>query len=222
MAEEDFACDPGEVCSDGLCGLSCGGTTPTRCGEACVDTSNNRYHCGGCTTDDEDFACTAGEICTAGACVTTCSACWIVDECYGVGQLSPDNPCQICDPDRSTDGWSANTGASCDDGNFCNGRETCSGEVCSVPGTAPCIDDGFYCNGTEGCDEATDRCTHSGDPCGAGEVCDEGDNECCLDEFTTDCDAEGDWVLLDGCDDVVTVLEDCAADEGCAPDDGCI
>src|SRR5690606_33440882 len=61
------ACDDGEVCSGGSCGLSCGGDTPTLCGSSCVDIQTDRGHCGAC-----DNACDDGEVCSGGSCGPSC------------------------------------------------------------------------------------------------------------------------------------------------------
>lgn len=72
-------------------------------------------------------------------------------------------------PDESGDGGTldAPTGccvvdAECDDGQFCNGREVCSGSAleCCTPGTPPCP--------AGACDEAMDRCTSDGGGADAG------------------------------------------------------
>jgi hypothetical protein len=96
--------------------------------------------------------------------------------------------------------------ADCDDGQYCNGLETCNTVTCSCQaGTPPncddgvdctedscddetgacvnisndenCPDDGLYCNGEELCDPAKD-CFHTGDPCPAGTVCNEDTGSC--------------------------------------------
>src|SRR6185436_14133485 len=58
----------------------------------------------------------------------------------------------------SPDAWSCATDAQCDDGAFCNGRETCpSGGICRS-GTPPCS----VATG-QTCDEANDRCCTDAD-----------------------------------------------------------
>lgn len=100
----------------------------------------------------------------------------------------------------STDACPCANSAECDDGLFCNGAETCVGNVCQ-PGTAPCsqptpncveaedrcvfclvdadcADDGIFCNGTQTCNTMTGLCEAGanlpvGTPCG-----DATDNDC--------------------------------------------
>jgi len=81
--------------------------------------------------------------------------CLIGGSCYSAGAPNPQNPCQACDPLRDPNGWSADDAASCDDGLFCNGPESCSGGTCQA-GAPPCSDDGLDCTGT--CSEDDDAC----------------------------------------------------------------
>lgn len=65
------ACDDGQVCSEGVCGLACGVGMVT-CADSggaalCVDTQTNAAHCGSCGN-----ACAAGKSCVGGACVVGC------------------------------------------------------------------------------------------------------------------------------------------------------
>jgi hypothetical protein len=70
--------------------------------------------------------------------------------------------------------------ADCDDGNFCNGEETCDVGGACQQGTPPCPDDGEFCNGSELCYEDTDLCSNTGNPCEEGTICKEDTNECKL------------------------------------------
>ncbi|MCP3980358.1 MAG: hypothetical protein GY716_13735, partial [bacterium] len=73
-----------------------------------------------------------------------------------------------------------------DDGEFCNGAESCNiGTGQCVSAGDPCGDDGEFCNGAESCDEGADQCVSAGDPCGddgqfctGTESCDEGGDQC--------------------------------------------
>ncbi|MBN1514154.1 MAG: S8 family serine peptidase [Phycisphaerae bacterium] len=108
----------------------------------------------------------------------------------------------------------------CDDGLFCNGAETCVGEVCQ-PGTDPCpgqlcreaddtcvdclvdgdCDDGQFCNGAETCDP-NGSCQPGSDPC-PGQLCRESDDTC------VECLADAD------CSDTNTCTTDTCADGTC-------
>jgi hypothetical protein len=65
----------------------------------------------------------------------------------------------------------------CDDGDFCNGLETCIYGTCE-PGVDPCLDDGEFCNGEEICNEEDDICAHSGSPCPGYLDCVEENDQC--------------------------------------------
>lgn len=65
----------------------------------------------------------------------------------------------------------------CNDGEFCNGVETCSSNAC-VPGSPPSCDDGLFCNGDEICVFGGTGCQSQGNPCPLPATCDELLNEC--------------------------------------------
>ncbi|MBZ0271507.1 trypsin-like serine protease [bacterium] len=115
-----------------------------------------------------------------------CSGCVIDGQCWDNGDVNPDDICQQCNVASSGSSWSpANAGASCNDGKFCNGQDTCSNGSCS---------------------------NHSGDPCGSGKECSETQDQC-VDEGTggddDDDDDDDDGDDDDGekpCADVLTTI----------------
>jgi hypothetical protein len=116
-------------------------------------------------------------------CVTACSGCQIDSVCYTSGQANPQNACQICNTAVSTTAWQPNDGAACDDGLFCNGTDTCSG----------------------------DTCQHSGDPCDLPFVCwEDGGGQCCSPDASTACNATGDVASYDSCGHELSVVDECA------------
>src|SRR5262245_21714810 len=80
---------------------------------------------------------------------------------------------ELCDgKDNDCDGQiDEGTDLVCDDGNACNGVETCGGAAGCQPGTPLVCDDGNACNGTESCDPASG--CHAGTPltCDDGNAC---------------------------------------------------
>jgi hypothetical protein len=66
----------------------------------------------------------------------------------------------------------------CDDGQFCNGMETCDPANGCESGPPPDCDDGVFCNGREQCDG--NQCTPGSAPC-AGMGCDEAGRTCIVD-----------------------------------------
>jgi hypothetical protein len=131
-------------CANGEC-TPCQDSTDCRTGEVCV--------VGGCYSKDcEDVSCGAGQVCLpdAGCADTSCvgvvcptgqacvgGACG--DDCvidgtsYHSGTLSPNSPCQGCQPTVSTLGWSnLSDGAGCGIGLIC-ASGTCSSD-CDIGG----------------------------------------------------------------------------------------
>src|SRR5438552_10713878 len=210
-------CDDGVVCTHDTCDPQAG----------CMHDSIPNC----CRTDadcNDHDACTGTETCevATGMCHPgTALVCDDGDPCNGVETCDPAAGCQpgspldcadhvFCTADSCVNGVGCThtpianccvSGADCDDGNFCNGFETCVDNQCTpgtapscddhdvctddscdpqlgclhVPNTDPC-DDGVFCNGTDTCSDG--MCTHSGDPCTGGPEC---DNTC--DEAAKDC-----------------------------------
>jgi C1A family cysteine protease len=138
---------------------------------------------------------------------TVCSGCIIGGACYANGTPKPGNPCQSCDISQSQTAWSNNT-AACDDGNLCNGADTCSGGSCSVHANPPNCDDGNVCT-DDSCVPAT-GCKHTNntDSCTDGNLCNGTDScsggSCSVHTNPLNCD-DG-----NGC-----------TDDSCVPASGC-
>ncbi len=69
-------CEPGHVCIDGQCELSCP-IGLVDCGGSCIDPDTNRLFCGatpgcGAGASSEGSVCDPGFLCVAGACTLTC------------------------------------------------------------------------------------------------------------------------------------------------------
>ena len=101
--------------------------------------------------------------------------------------------------------------ADCNDGQFCNGTETCDAMGVCQPGTAVICDDGVSCT-IDSCSESSDTCFHTADDT----VCDDGlycnGTETC--DGVLDCQAGLDPCGGAGCDDT---LDAC----GCVSDPDC-
>jgi hypothetical protein len=68
------ACDPGEVCVDGTCEVTCGSGL-VGCGGSCIDPLSDPDHCGAsgsCKGADAGAACEQDEACVDGACSSSC------------------------------------------------------------------------------------------------------------------------------------------------------
>ena len=100
-----------------------------------------------------------------------------MDGCTGLGEAGTGSKCD-CDPIvLEVDPCSL---IICDDGNVCNGEETCdssSGTAVCTNGTPLVCDDGLFCNGVETCDPAN--------ACQAGAAPDCNDGVSCTDTRAT-------------------------------------
>jgi hypothetical protein len=209
----------GDDCSGCLIGSICYPdqvTNPDNPCQVCDPAASTSYwdNNDGAGCDDGVF-CNGVDLCSAGSCsdhagnpcgallmcdenndecVTACTGCQIDSACYTNGQTNPQNGCQICNTSVSTTTWQANDGASCDDGLFCTGADTCSGETCQG----------------------------AGDPCDFPFVCwEDGGGRCCNPDDSTACNADGDVASYDSCGHELAVVYDCADTNGSCQNAAC-
>lgn len=196
----DSDCNDGNLCTTDTCNQVQGP-------DHCVYTPNTD------SCNDGD-ACTQIDTCSGGVCVggnpVVCTA---SDQCHDAGTCNTGTG--ICsNPSKEN-------GASCSDGFFCNGLETCSLGVC-LDGADPVCDDQNACTGVETCNEETDGCTNPMDVvCDAREcydagVCNPGDGICNYvpSESGTPCDGVG---MCNG----QGLCVECNVNENCAPYQSC-
>lgn len=175
-ADEASVSGGGAVCGNSVIesGEQCDDGNETADGNCCSATCLWQAAATACTTDGlecTDDVCNATGTCTHGntangtACSTDSNGC-------------TDDTCQsgLCD-------HTANS-ASCNDGVFCNGTDTCSGGACVVHTGDPCDGADGDADCSEMCNEAADACT-TNDP--AGSACPTDSNICTDDE----CDGAG-------------------------------
>ncbi len=164
-------CDDADACTTDACtdGVCSNDAVVCAVDEVCVD--------GVCTlVCVADADCTAVDACSTGTCVdgacTTASAC---DD----GLACTDD---TCDDATATCGNVSNCAA----GEQCGADGLCTpGTACTVATAAvDCPDDGDFCNGTESCG-ADLFCVSSGDPCVAPQTCNEALNSCVSPPGTT-------------------------------------
>jgi hypothetical protein len=119
------------------------------------------------TSCDDGNKCNGLETCQGGSCSAgTAVACTVLDRCHGVGTCAPATG-TCSNPTRAD-------GVDCDDGNKCNGLETCRGGVCS-PGTAVACTAKDGCHKVGTCDPASGACSNplapDGTSCGNDNKC---------------------------------------------------
>ena len=187
----DGACDDGFSCcagATGSCATSCGSMGTRTCSSACAWSvcATPPEICNG-LDDDCNTACDDGFDCCQGAvspCTTTCGSTG-TQTCDGgcnLGSCVP--PFELCNTvdddcdgavDESSCGACMDT-PDCDDGNPCNGAETCERGACT-PGTALVCNDGVPCT-VDSCNPSTgcvatpdDRFCTDGNFCNGAETC---------------------------------------------------
>jgi len=116
------------------------------------------------------------------------------------------NGVETCNP---TVGCIAGTPLACNDGDACNGTETCNATTGCVAGTPPTCDDGNVCNGTETCSSATGCVPGTPLSCDDGNACN-GAETC---NAATGCAVGTPLDCNDG--DACNGLESCLPASGC-------
>ena len=166
-----------------------------------------------CTSDEDcedSLDCTTEQCSDDGICERAVAeeTCLINNTCRTPAEVSPHNPCLVCDPETATLEWSVRTeGAACDDGDACTLSTTCTAE-------GECTGIDLECEDANACTEnlcdPDDGCFF--EPAFEDEVCDDGsactENDVC---FLGDCVGEA-----ISCDD-----ENECTDDACDPIEGC-
>jgi subtilisin family serine protease len=156
-------CEPGEDCQS--CGADCRGKLN--------GNPNRKYCCGGDPgggsgpnpIDCSDNRCSADPW----ACSFSASSFCCGDATCEGGE--DENNCAVdCSVTCSGPG-------DCSDGVACTDDACVSQSCVNTPNDANCPDDGQFCNGAESCDPVL-NCVSDGDPCGANETCNEGTDVC--------------------------------------------
>ncbi len=125
------------------------------CGGACVNTTTDPAHCGGC-----DTACDAASFCSNSSCTTDCP--------------TSTTECNRSCVDTGTDPMNC---GGC--GAVCASGETCSGGACAC--SAGLVDCGSGCVDTQ---SSADDCGGCGMACASGEVCEAGTCVACGDSIS--------------------------------------
>ena len=109
------ACGAGQVCSGGICTLTCGALTkctPSTAAPYCANTTTDNANCGTCGN-----ACAAGQVCSGGACTLTCGS---------LTKCTPSVGAPYC---ANTSTANADCGTC---GNACGAGQTCMSGTCKA------------------------------------------------------------------------------------------
>jgi hypothetical protein len=150
--------DDGDVCTDDFCDGDtgcvhlaipgcCRGIAADECGDACSFCDLDAHQCDrlpGCRTCARDTECDPLGRCAGAACGTdgVCTDVAATD-CNDANPETSD-VCRLDATDQPVCDHRCLTARVCDDGNACNGAETCASGAC-VAGAAPSCDDGDPC-----------------------------------------------------------------------------
>jgi hypothetical protein len=225
-APNNAVCDDGEFCNGTeVCDPAndCQAGTPRDCddGVGCTDDSCDEA-ADACVNAPDNAVCDDGEFCN------------------GTEVCDPTNDCQAGAPRDCDDGvgctddscneatdsceHTPNDGL-CDDGDFCNGVETCDATGDCQAGTAPDCNDNVGCT-DDSCDEAADACVNApdnavcddGEFCNGTEVCDPTND--CQAGAPRDCD-DGVGCTDDSCDEMTDSCDHTPNDGLCDDGDFC-
>ncbi len=241
--DDGNSCTEGDYCQGGTChpgaGLDCDDDNP--CTDDLCDTGTGCYHEFNTDSCDDDDPCTMNDVCYEGNCIgeplDADDDGHVADGCPGGTDCNDSDPAinpdvfegpagsGVCDDgiDNDCDGFTdvddatcgeCNQDSDCDDGNICNGQETCVSNTCQAGTPRDCNDDNQctddFCSPIDGCvnvNDDTNTCS-DGDPCTVGDRCSFG--YCQPGSGTLTCDDHED------CTD-----DECVAGTGCVytPDD---
>jgi hypothetical protein len=175
------ACDDGNLCTqaDSCTSGKCVGGAPRGCAatDGCHVAGTCDPKTGDCgnpaapdgTGCDDARYCTKGDVCTAGACAGTAVTC---DDGRSCSADACDEALRGCHSDVT--GCACRVDGDCNDGNGCNGVETCNVETSQCVTGNP-LDCGALTDGchTGTCDPATGACAAT--PVANGMACNDGD-----------------------------------------------
>jgi cysteine-rich repeat protein len=214
----DERCAEGQICDPKVgCFLSIGCRNDDECDDGAVCNGVESCREGQCRPG-EPLVCDDGQACTVDRCDEARGACRALPD---HGLCAPGELCSLQEGCRPRPPCIDDAG--CDDGLFCNGRETCDVDtgLCS-PGVAPDTDDGVGCT-VDACDEDTGEVVHTPRDarCNDGVFCD-GVERCRPDTGCVDGPppvlSDGVRCTTDRCDEALDFVEHLPDDAAC--DDG--
>ena len=224
------AIDKGDACPDGLLETDVKAVVDECVASIAAGLAGEGLSiCGGNTSDgtscSDNSACTTGDVCQGGVCTGTSIVCDDGLFCNGTETCDAVNGCQAGTAPNLDDGVDCTvdscdevndvvlhtpTNSACNDGQFCNGTETCDAVNGCQAGTVPNLDDGVPCT-IDSCDEVNDVVLHTptnvlcddGVSCNGTETCDAVNG--CQAGTATNLD-DGVACTVDSCDEVNDVV----------------
>ena len=220
---DDGICDDGAFCNgaetcDAVSDCMVGATPNCDDGVSCTTDSCNET-IDSCVNATDDAVCDNGLFCDG---AETCDA--VLDCQAGAAPNCDDGVGCTSDACNEVADQCDNTAddATCDDGLFCNGAETCNVSTDCQAGAAPNCNDGVGCT-IDACNETSDSCDNTADDsvcddgafCNGAETCDAALD--CQTAAPVDCN-DGVACTNDTCNEIADVCENGADDGNC--DDG--
>jgi hypothetical protein len=250
-AHEGFACDDdnectvGDQCQEGKClpGVPANCKDDNPCTDDSCNPATGCEHLPNTSPCSDGNVCTLGDTCAQGTCepgteVLLCNdsnpctddTCDPAKGCLGVPNVSGCSDGNACTQNDQCLGGKCTGGPPllCDDGNLCNGQESCDPATGCKTGAPLSCDDGNPCT-ADSCNPAT-GCAHvdsdgacdDGNACTAGDHCQDGK---CLPAGLADCDDKN-FCTTDSCDPAKGCLHllnqaPCDDDNVCTTGDHC-
>jgi hypothetical protein len=214
FCDDGAFCDGSEVCD---ADTGCEEGTAPDCDDeiactidGCDEGADACTHTADDAVCDDDFYCTGEETCVVGLGCAVGPA----PECDDSVECTTD----ACNEASDSCTFTPDDGA-CDNGEFCDGEETCNPSTGCEDGLEVSCGDGVDCT-IDSCDEAEDECVHAPDhvSCSDGAYCD-GDEVCdavldCQEGTAPDCDDEV-GCTIDGCDETADACTNTPNDASC-------
>jgi len=223
------ACDDGEKCpAPGKCSLGLCAVSGPKCddGNACTVDSCGTNGCShlqfadGSPCNGDALECTI-DVCKAGKCESKLRPehCLIDHTCYAKDAVDPTKPCNRCNPEVFSEGWTGATTGPCDDGDKCTKATNCT-DTSDCNGTVIVCNDNNVCTNDScakdaGCVHLSNAgtCTDD-DPCTLDGSCKDGG---CKSGGKTDCD-DANPCTADSCIEGFGCVHSPKNDGGCVAD----
>ncbi len=207
LCDNGVQCDGSETCD---AQLDCQSGQAPSCDDGVTCTSDFcDQTLDACQHVPNDVVCSDGLVCTG------------VETCDVIADCQPGTP-PVCNDNVACTTNSCNEQAggciftpidsACNDGQFCNGVETCSAQGCQ-PGTPPSCDDGVDCT-ADSCSVNANACLHTTNDsfCDDGVYCN-GTESCsatldCVTTGPVSCPSDGVGCTVEACDEIA---QDCAS-----------